>query len=970
MKLNYFITFLTLISVLFPSGQVFALQTSYYKAVSESSLKSFDENINDIVEDSQNHRLYVVGDFHQYGDLSGSFAPVSKTTGELVSGYPSVDGNVLTSISDGSGGVYIGGLFTKVGGVSISNVAHIKSDKTLDTSWTPNPNGFVYSLYATGTSLYIGGSFTQMGGQTRNRLAQFDLISKTLSTWNPDINKEVYTITSSGNNLYVGGDFTAINGTARNRLASFDINNFTLNTFNPNANKKVWAIAADGDTVYAGGEFDNIFGATYKKIAQFNNTTGAVNTTWKPDVLNGNIRAIAFDSTYVYIGGTFQIVSGFSVGGFAKLLKIDGNPTVRDVWPEDNSAGFRTLVMDGNYLYFGGNFNYYSADNSFRHRMIGRYNTLTDKIDTTWVTASKSIVNTILPMGGEVYVGAGENGMIGGKNAKGLAIIDTTTNALIPFDAKLNNNVNSVALSGDKLYIGGDFTNILGQSKNRIASINTNTLTLNSFNADADGTVSKLIVSGQNLYLAGSFFTVNGSGMAGFTVMDKDTAVLNPIIHDVQISGPVTNMLIDGNTAYLVGGFNSIEGNNRGQGAAISLVDGSVLSWDPATNNQIFDIFKKNNDIYISGDFTQVGTTTRKFIAAVDPVTAYPTSFSLSPDSYVTSAKDIDDYIYIAGNFMTLLNGSTISMNLGAVKSASSTVSVLDWSPVLGLFSYGEIYEGSDSLYIVGSFRDNDSMNIARFMKNASVNIPTLITPLNNATVAQATTTLSAKYLSPTIGDTGYVRFRVSSSNLNDCKLGNSIVYSGTSTLTLSNNESASVDAYLPSSGTYSWCTQNTDGYFSSPWTEMGTFSFSASSNNNSGGSSASKPSGGTLTGTPIEIVMKNLGLFSGSSTATTSKTVSGGKYIFKRNMKVGTIGDDVKELQKFLNNHKYYVSLLGAGSIGNETTIFGSATKKALVKFQEAFRNDVLAPNGLLKGTGIFGETTRNFINTHDFSK
>ncbi len=84
----------------------------------------------------------------------------------------------------------------------------------------------------------------------------------------------------------------------------------------------------------------------------------------------------------------------------------------------------------------------------------------------------------------------------------------------------------------------------------------------------------------------------------------------------------------------------------------------------------------------------------------------------------------------------------------------------------------------------------------------------------------------------------------------------------------------------------------------------------------------------------------------------------------FLRNLKLGSIDTDVKRLQEFLNKKGFIVSVSGPGSLGNETTYFGKATRDALIKYQEANSADILIPNGLVKGTGNFFEATRNFVN------
>lgn len=81
----------------------------------------------------------------------------------------------------------------------------------------------------------------------------------------------------------------------------------------------------------------------------------------------------------------------------------------------------------------------------------------------------------------------------------------------------------------------------------------------------------------------------------------------------------------------------------------------------------------------------------------------------------------------------------------------------------------------------------------------------------------------------------------------------------------------------------------------------------------------------------------------------------------FLRTLRVGMQGDDVRAMQQTLNKDPdTRIAESGAGAPGSETDYFGPATKRALIRFQEKYRTDVLAPIGLVGGTGVFGEKTR----------
>ncbi len=83
--------------------------------------------------------------------------------------------------------------------------------------------------------------------------------------------------------------------------------------------------------------------------------------------------------------------------------------------------------------------------------------------------------------------------------------------------------------------------------------------------------------------------------------------------------------------------------------------------------------------------------------------------------------------------------------------------------------------------------------------------------------------------------------------------------------------------------------------------------------------------------------------------------------YDFTLNLKVGDQGRDVLELQRALNKDpRTQVAILGFGSPNQETSYFGVATLKAVIKFQELYLDEILKPIGLSRGTGFVGALTR----------
>lgn len=88
------------------------------------------------------------------------------------------------------------------------------------------------------------------------------------------------------------------------------------------------------------------------------------------------------------------------------------------------------------------------------------------------------------------------------------------------------------------------------------------------------------------------------------------------------------------------------------------------------------------------------------------------------------------------------------------------------------------------------------------------------------------------------------------------------------------------------------------------------------------------------------------------STTGSSGASGSTGIKSLNRDLSLGMRVGDVRTLQKYLNSKGFIVSAKGGGSIGNETTYFGPATKSALIHFQKF--------NGIFPASGYFGPLTR----------
>lgn len=199
---------------------------------------------------------------------------------------------------------------------------------------------------------------------------------------------------------------------------------------------------------------------------------------------------------------------------------VSAVPTNRT--PHVTDGDVRTVAVAGNTVVLGGNFTGSTDPDGtvFNRSNILAFDKTTGRIRRDWVPQVDGEVVSIVaaPDGQSVYVGGRFNrvdGVLQNKVAR-LSIADGRP---LPFQAGVNGLVSTVALSGDRLYIGGTFTSVQGRTR-RFAALNAQTgavdddvaLDVAGTHRGGDGKIWRIEPSpdGQHLVVVGNFATVNG----------------------------------------------------------------------------------------------------------------------------------------------------------------------------------------------------------------------------------------------------------------------------------------------------------------------------------------------------------------------------------------------------------------------------------------------------------------------------
>ena len=264
------------------------------------------------------------------------------------------DGRVRAAVAVG-GTIYVGGSFTRatdVDGrvVTRNRLAAVDAASGALLAWDPGADKTVYAIAVSGTTVYLGGDFTRVGGVARTRLAAVSSGGAgAVLAWNHRADKQVRALAASSSRLYAGGLFAAVDGSARPRLAAFSLSSGALDGgWRPSADGPVHALRVgfSGTRVYVAGLFTELGGdPAHAYAGAVDAASGAVDTGFAARV-GFPIHALATTATSVYgagdgLGGQ---LGAWTTAGAAKFptLEIDG--------------GGQAIAVIGPEVYLGGHF--------------------------------------------------------------------------------------------------------------------------------------------------------------------------------------------------------------------------------------------------------------------------------------------------------------------------------------------------------------------------------------------------------------------------------------------------------------------------------------------------------------------------------------------------------------------------------------------------------------------------------------
>ena len=311
------------------------------------------------------------------GNIDTAFNPQSGAAG--------FNNIVRALVVDGTQ-LYVGGDFTEYAGASANRIARLDMNGTLDTAFTPSAlngfNGIVRTLAVSSSAVFAGGDFTRYQNKVANRIAKLDKSTGDLDTlFNPTtgangVNGGVYTLVVSGTDVFAGGLFSYYRTTPVGRVAKLNGVTGDLDTAfsqSSGADGAVFAMVVSGGDVYIGGAFLNYNGAAVSRIAKISATTGVRDASWGSAAgANGLIYAMVEAGSSLVFTGYSTVYMGQFAKGVAKVSLATGalDTTFNPQIGPNGLGGYQpqamlvtpvgsSLLYDGSTLFVGGGFTQY-----------------------------------------------------------------------------------------------------------------------------------------------------------------------------------------------------------------------------------------------------------------------------------------------------------------------------------------------------------------------------------------------------------------------------------------------------------------------------------------------------------------------------------------------------------------------------------------------------------------------------------
>lgn len=271
--------------------------------------------------------------------------------------------------------------------------------------------------------------------------------------------------------------------------------------------------------------------------------------------------------------------------------------------------------------------------------------------------------------------------------------------------------VDAIEVSGDNVYVAGEFTTIGGTAVGNVAMFNETT-GWETLLGGANGRISALEVAANgDLYVGGEFTTIGG-------VTANNVAMWNGTQWSALgtgIAGQVSKIEMNDGEVYVAGAFENAGGMEvrniaMWNGTWNALRD--VNSGQVGTNNEVRSVeFDSQGLLYIGGNFDEAGGVSAPRIAVFNGFNWG--TLGVGTSGFVQAISATDDYVYAGGNFAI---AGTETVNRIARWNRSTS----EWESLGGGLggNVNDLISLDGFIYAVGSFETATTASGTNYLVN------------------------------------------------------------------------------------------------------------------------------------------------------------------------------------------------------------------------------------------------------------
>ena len=473
-----------------------------------------------------------------------------------------------------------------------------------------------------------------------------------------------------------------------------------------------------GDSIYLGGTLTRFAGQPVKNLIKIDKVTCELDTAFsQADGPSSQVFALAHHEGFVYLGGQFSTYRGAAAQFLARVSDSSGELDTAFTQATGFNSAVKTLLVDGEALFAGGQFTTYRGGAATR---IAKILLADGSLDPAFaVTGANSTVEKIIKAGSSIYVG-GQFTTFGGATALRIAKVDPTTGAV---DAVFSSNdgasgiVSSLAFDDEGLFAVGGFTSYRGENFDGVVKIDLLSgvpLVAFTFGVNDAFLLKNAVTSGDSLYVVGSLTTYAGAPAPGIVKVNRQTGALDSNFTFESGFGSVNYpdwiQVVDG--ALMVGGGFAFYGGVAANGLAkfdlaTGIIDRAFTVDAKFGGFYPLAIAGQGDSIYLGGGFSNYRDQTVESLIKVDASTGdLDTTFSQNPGAggWVRSLALRGSSLYAGGSFTTY-RGTGVNRLI----KVDATTGVMDAAFSAGGGPNSTVFAliaGDTGLYIGGSFTD------------------------------------------------------------------------------------------------------------------------------------------------------------------------------------------------------------------------------------------------------------------------